>query len=433
MTRRLVLASTGGVVLAVVCAITTPAGAVIWRDDKPESSYTTLAADPDYAAVGVVKNGEGEVRASGVLISPTWVITAAHYGQGSNPRTFTVDGETRVILNRTRHPNWIDTPDPAEGYDLALLHLDKPITNIAIPELYTALGEVGMVGTYVGYGLGGDGDSGEVDGTDDVKRAGQNIISKAGGSIPGIGGSFSSNVLLADFDKPTFPGSSTATGSYSKLTGALQDLENMIATGDSGGGVFIEIAGTTYLAAVHSAAISFDPGGDNGIPFDYGDILLSTRIQPSLGWIETLVTIGVDFNDDGFIDDLDIDELFAQVPGSVPPVNAMFDLDDNNLVNDDDVDLMLASVFETVRGDFNLDGMVTLDDYDILSGNYHTPGGWGDGDATGDGFIDFEDFVTLALHFGYGASETLGQLTVLPEPTTLAFICIGAFALTRRR
>lgn len=83
---------------------------------------------------------------------------------------------------------------------------------------------------------------------------------------------------------------------------------------------------------------------------------------------------------------------------------------------------------EPLTGDFNGDGKVDLDDYDILSGNYHqiVQASINDGDATFDGVVTFEDFVHLALNFGADVTSPL------PEPSSAALLLIALSLLHRR-
>jgi secreted trypsin-like serine protease len=55
----------------------------------------------------------------------------------------------------------------------------------------------------------------------------------------------------------------------------------MIAPGDSGGGVFVQENGQTYLAGVHSFISDFS---NNGM-FGYGDVYGSTRVSGFIEWI----------------------------------------------------------------------------------------------------------------------------------------------------
>lgn len=100
-----------------------------------------------------------------------------------------------------------------------------------------------------------------------------------------------------------------------------------------------------------------------------------------------------------------------------------------------------SAVFENIfmvpliPGDFDLDGNVDLDDYDILSGNYGTAADATieDGDADRNGTVDFEDFVRLALNFGEG-TEQAETIAALPEPGTIGLVLMcGALCVRRHR
>ncbi len=93
------------------------------------------------------------------------------------------------------------------------------------------------------------------------------------------------------------------------------------------------------------------------------------------------------------------------------------------------------------RGDFDGNGLVNLDDFNILAGNFGTNvSPWTFGDATGDGLVNLNDFNILAQHFGLPASATgpnaedwsaLGA--AVPEPAMLGLALSFAGLLIRRR
>lgn len=75
--------------------------------------------------------------------------------------------------------------------------------------------------------------------------------------------------------------------------------------------------------------------------------------------------------------------------------------------------------------DFNADDFVNLVDYNILTNNFLTAGTQADGDATGNGFIDLDDFVKWREDFenpaipSAPAASAIAASALVPEPCTL--------------
>ncbi|TVQ81336.1 MAG: hypothetical protein EA380_02010 [Phycisphaeraceae bacterium] len=67
-----------------------------------------------------------------------------------------------------------------------------------------------------------------------------------------------------------------------------------------------------------------------------------------------------------------------------------------------DTDITLTALFVNCPGDINGDGIVDLDDFIILAGNFGSgPGATPQqGDLNGDGFVNLDDFIILAGNFG---------------------------------
>jgi succinyl-CoA synthetase beta subunit len=90
-------------------------------------------------------------------------------------------------------------------------------------------------------------------------------------------------ILESDFDNPRtkYQRRDNAMGSSSPL-----NLEGLIAPGDSGGGLFINVGGTNYLAGINSFIGSFD-GKTNA---DYGDISGAIRVSAFNSWIDSVLS-----------------------------------------------------------------------------------------------------------------------------------------------
>jgi len=268
----------GGSVFAlfVFCASSLHAGVI--RSDVGDSNYTSLGASPAYTSAGKITFGNNTDWASGVLVAGDWMLTAAHvvrsnaiYNTPSNV-LFTVGGNTytadQIILN----PGYVSAT-PENGNDIALVHLSSVVTNVLPAALYTGSSELGQIGTYVGFGKTGNGTTGiDVNSTAQL-RGGTQAIDLTGNQYSST---WSSNILLSDFDSPTNPGYSSWGSS------TPTPLEYLPADKDSGSGLFIDEGGVTYLAGI----VAFALLNNDGVQFGYGDGVAATRVSSQVAWIQ---------------------------------------------------------------------------------------------------------------------------------------------------
>jgi hypothetical protein len=253
------------------CAFSVDAGTI--RSDRSDTLYQNLAASVGYAGVGqfIGTTSTYGFAASGTLIAPDWILTAAHVVDDATSLTFNIDGNSYSAAQWAYHSKW--NGDLAAGYDIALVKLNSA-PGIAPATRYTGSSEVGAVGTSVGYGKTGTGLTGATT-FDGLKRAGQNRIDQYYSTR-------SNRILVSDFDNPTnsndsFYGSSTPL-----------DLEYLIAPGDSGGGLFVDFGSGPQLVGVHS----FGAARDGLIDSDYGDISGHTRVSSFNSWIDSILSGG---------------------------------------------------------------------------------------------------------------------------------------------
>jgi len=298
---RIPLIYTGVVCLLSGSLDVSQAGTI--RNDLADSFYTSLAQQSVYDSVGFLtwNIGSSGYIASGTLIAPEWVLTAGHVvggtnnsGAGVSGMTFgmgpTYNGIDGIGISATEwipYGSWSSSGGNLwAGVDLGLVHLSQPITNVTPAQMDFSTSLLDRLGTSVGYGRSGTGLTG-MNTNPGTKRAGQNVIDAQGGMLTRMGdGSLldldgiSPTVLFYDFDKPAVSVLSSM-GSTAPVA-----LEYLIGSGDSGGGLFIEVGGVTKLVGVSSFLASLpDPLDTTGPNGDYGDLAGVVSVQSFGNWI----------------------------------------------------------------------------------------------------------------------------------------------------
>ncbi len=259
----------GCLFLLGVCSLRPARGGTI-RHDRADSSYTSLAAS--YPAVGALT--WSSYICSATLIDDNWILTAGHcldeVGLSASDWTFDLSdsgGGVHVGAERFVNPGW--TGELSDGTDIALLRLATTETTVAPAAINTNTSEVGGTATHVGYGRTGTGLTG-MNTSAGTRRAGNNVVDIDGSSVSG----YNDKVLFEDFD------SGSAADNWSGSAAQL-DLEYLIASGDSGGALFMDLGAGDVVAGVHSFIASVD----GNLNADYGDISGSTRVSSYASWI----------------------------------------------------------------------------------------------------------------------------------------------------
>jgi hypothetical protein len=197
--------------------------------------------------------------------------------------------------------------------------------------------------------------------------------------------------------------------------------ESGMASGDSGGGVFVQDAtnGQWKLAGL-GAYINHIGGPSPPYNVSYAVSMLEYG-----DWIEDTARLLADVDGDGIADARDIDALRAAFGSD----DSVYDLNADGLADAGDVDYMIREVFNTEYGDFNLDGIVNATDLPVLMVNFGTTAGYSNGDLDGDGLVSATDLAILKHYFGFISPDA----SVVPEPTGLLLLTVGVIGLLRRR
>lgn len=187
-------------------------------------------------------------KGSAVVIRPNWLITAAHVVQDATEHTAILADKTSYALPHVICHREFD--DRMFGInDIALCYSAQKIEMDFYPALYAKSDELGKPITFAGWGAHGTFLTGAVN-SDDRRRAGQNKVSGT-----------QRTVLVCQPRKTNrFP------------------LEFMIASGDSGGGLFIG----NELAGINSFLMATDSKPDGS----YGDESAFTRVSLYVQWVD---------------------------------------------------------------------------------------------------------------------------------------------------
>jgi len=217
----------------------------------PDSKYIEYGRSFSYVGQLCGTNDEGKLFfASGVAISDHNILTAAHAIKNSKNCKLKINNKT-FNINEFIYPKGFDDNDFG-NYDIAIGYVEEKIGLEWYPLLYENEDEIGKVCCIAGYGDTGNFNSGAVI-SDNKRRAGSNVVD------------YIDRCLL--ICTPTVGNGKTS-------------LEFIIASGDSGGGLFID----GKLAGINSCVLA--AAGNNPMS-DYKTESGHTRISKHLDWIKT--------------------------------------------------------------------------------------------------------------------------------------------------
>ena len=162
--------------------------------------------------------------------------------------------------------------------------------------------------------------------------------------------------------------------------------------------------GLRELPIVHVLLRVFlEPGAE------YDGIFGIDNVVPVTSGASVQAALAGDLDLNGRLESFDLDGMDRAI--GLGEFEERFDLNSDGLLNPMDRDHWLE-LADILPGDANTDGIVSMEDFLILSGSFGSPGFWSDGDFDGDHLLAFADFLILSREFGGSRRGA----AVVPEP-----------------
>lgn len=257
-------------------AVSSTAGAIIIRHDIEDENYqvpaSVLPALADFP-------GEGH----GVLISPQWVVTAAHVAcMQHHVQEITINGLSRKVESVVVHSGYKEPPEKlveealasgdgsklraflALSDDIALIKLKAPVTDVTPISLYRGSDEIGRTIQIIGKGATGNGSEGV-----EPHSPHRTTLRKAFNVISSV----DTRWISYTFDSPE----------------SAVPFEGAAGNGDSGSPVLIREEGQWQLAGLVSWGSSQRDLRTYRGP-RYGDGGNNVRISHYIAWIESSIS-----------------------------------------------------------------------------------------------------------------------------------------------
>jgi hypothetical protein len=237
-------------VFVLLCSSICNAGTI--DPNIPDSRYIKYGSE--YACVLKIRGIYADKLNSGfaascVIIDRYHVLTAAHIVENSITQHVLFENKAypcAVIAIHIKYDSKI-----YGKHDIAIARLQTPIDLDFYPELYDKKDEQGKVCGIAGWGISGNFNTGiKKESYDNIRRAGSNVIAE-----------IEHNMLITKVDdRPK------------------TELEFLIGSGDSGGGLFID----KKVAGINSCVLSIDGKADSS----RRDMGGHTRVSDYIGWIK---------------------------------------------------------------------------------------------------------------------------------------------------
>lgn len=144
--------------------------------------------------------------------------------------------------------------------------------------------------------------------------------------------------------------------------------------------------------------------------------------------------LGGDFNHDRVVDATDKDMLTVAVASGENDI--LFDVNNDQLVDFDDLEMTVHDIANTYFGDADCNGEFNSTDLVkiFIAGKYETgdPAVWSTGDWSGDGVFSSTDLIVAFQDGGYELGPKTAVAAV-PEPSSIALSLLGGLMLLVRR
>lgn len=247
--------------------------AIVIRHDVDDAKYRIQATE--FPALA-----DMPIEGHGVLITPQWVITAAHaVSWQAEIKQIMVGGKPRTVERIEIHPGYKTPPKQllehalatwdwtlfrimlASSDDIALLKLANPVTDVAPVEMFSGDNEFGRMVQVIGKGATGNGVSGY-----EYSSAKRTELRRAFNTITSVEGRWMCYLFNHPADALTVEGGS--------------------GNGDSGGPVLLEDK-TGWLLAGLTAWV--DVQSSQRTPGRYGQITCNVRLSHYQKWIQGVI------------------------------------------------------------------------------------------------------------------------------------------------
>lgn len=256
------------IVLSLLCLCALPAAGIVIRHDRSDASYVADARQ--YPQLFHLQERNRRKVCIATLIAPRWAITAGHCVDDTPIRSRLAEGEryplqvagqSYAVDALVLHPEY-SNGKLLQGVDLALLHLDRAVSDVEPVALQRSGNEVASVATLLGWGSTGNGMSGRRHNDGKFRRA-ENRVDTA------------DLWLEFHFDDPSLPDSPALA------------LEGVAGLGDSGGPALLE--GEQGFTLLGIAVGELERSGDDKRQGRYGAIGVYERISRHVTWIDAVL------------------------------------------------------------------------------------------------------------------------------------------------